>query len=130
MSKVSMNFWRTEFACRCGCGFSAVDVELLTVLEDLRVELLSGHPEYPGIEILSGCRCQEHNKKVGGAPKSKHVQGIAADIRVWLYWQRLQLAPAAVADFLEDRYSDRYGIGRYSTFTHVDVRQQQTRWIG
>jgi hypothetical protein len=29
---------------------------------------------------LSGARCETHNIKVGGAPQSKHVQGLALDL--------------------------------------------------
>lgn len=114
---VSKNFSRKEFACRCGCGFDDVDDELVQVLEHLR-EVLGNTP----VTITSGCRCTAHNRKVGGAPKSKHILGVAADIKV------KGVKPNRVADTLEDLYPDRYGIGRYRGWVHIDVRTKRARW--
>lgn len=35
-----------------------------------------GHP----ISLTSGKRCEKHNKAIGGAPKSRHCVGDAADL--------------------------------------------------
>lgn len=118
MGNVSPHFNRSEFACHCGCGFTSVDVELLGVLEDIRNHF--GAP----VTLDCACRCPTHNKAVGGAEKSQHMQGIAADIKV------TGQAPGAVADYLEHKYPHSYGIGRYSSFTHVDVRTGPARWNG
>jgi len=109
-------FKRSEFACKCGCGFNSVDVELLTVLEDLR--------EYfkRPITITSGNRCVTHNKKVQGEKGSMHVNGIAADIKV------LDFTPLQVYTYLNTKYPDKYGIGLYSTWVHIDVRTNKARW--
>lgn len=114
---VSEHFRRSEFACRCGCGFDAADAELLDVLEYVR-RCFGNVP----ITITSGCRCQDHNAKVGGAPDSQHTKGKAADIKV------RYTPPDAVARLLEDKYKGRYGIGRYDGWTHIDVRQNEARW--
>lgn len=116
MNKISDNFSREEFACKCGCGFNTVDVELVKVLEDIRKYF--GKP----IHINSGCRCVTHNKAEGGGPTSKHLQGIAADIVV------KDINETIVADYLEALYPDKYGIGRYVGRTHIDVREQKARW--
>jgi uncharacterized protein YcbK (DUF882 family) len=116
MGDVSKHFSRREYACRCGCGFAAVDVELLGVLEDVREHFDSS------VKINSGCRCPEHNKRVGGAPDSEHMRGIAADIVV-------DGVPAwEVHSYLSMKYPGRYGIGKYQTWTHIDVRQRAARW--
>lgn len=47
---------------------------LLDGLERLREEV--GRP----IRIVSGVRCCPHNAAVGGAKRSQHVHGLAADI--------------------------------------------------
>ena len=113
---VSKLFARSDFACRCKCGFCAVDVELLYVLEDLATHFGT----VPC--ITSACRCAEHNRKVGGRTRSEHTIGLAADIML------SGIRPDDVADYLCYRYPDCYGIGRYDRFTHVDVRAKKARW--
>ncbi|WP_054031256.1 D-Ala-D-Ala carboxypeptidase family metallohydrolase [Desulfatitalea tepidiphila] len=127
--KVSRNFWRHEFACKCGCGFDAVDVELLTVLEETRLYFQARYiGENVKIEITSGCRCAAHNRAEGGVPGSMHIRGKATDFKVWIAWQVKQVPADEVAEYLERTYPDRFGIGRYDNRTHVDVRQARARW--
>lgn len=109
-------FKRSEFACNCGCGFSTVDYELAEVLDELREHF--GQP----ITITSGCRCPSWNKKVGGEPKSKHMEGIAVDIQV------RNINPNIVYSWLNSKYPNTYGLGLYSTWVHVDVREEKARW--
>ena len=115
-NKINRYFYKEEMACKCGCGHSTFDVELLEVLTNIRQTF--GKP----VIINSGHRCYEHNEKVGGTAMSKHLQGIAADIIVF------GIEPSVVATFLEEQYPDKYGIGRYNTFTHIDVRPEKARW--
>jgi uncharacterized protein YcbK (DUF882 family) len=122
MSRYADPFWDTgfgrhEFACKCGCGFDVVDVELLAVLEYVR-----DHFERRPVIITSGCRCEMHNKTVGGSPRSQHLLGKAADFKV------VGVHPDAVADWLEQEFPGKYGIGRYDGRTHVDVRGWKARW--
>lgn len=114
--KLSKYFTRSEFACKCGCGFAAVDAELLRVLEDVRE-----HFTQP-VKINSACRCPKHNAAVGGEAGSKHMLGIAADIVVG------QTKPAEVAQYLRQQYPDKYGIGEYASWAHIDVREDKARW--
>lgn len=109
-------FNRHEFACKCGCGFDAVDVELLFVLIDLREHF--GRP----VEISGPNRCFHHNRDEGGADDSEHVNGVAGDVKVQ------DIHPDKVADYLEDKYPDKYGIGRYRGRTHIDTRPYKARW--
>ncbi|MCW1830249.1 D-Ala-D-Ala carboxypeptidase family metallohydrolase [Enterobacter asburiae] len=118
MGDLSKHFSRSEFACHCGCKFDSISPELITVLEDARAHFCAP------VKINSGYRCEKHNAKIGGVTNSPHVQGIAADIVV------SGRTPAIVADYLECKYPDRYGVGRYSIFTHIDVRQTRARWRG
>lgn len=114
--KISNNFSREEFACKCGCGFATVDIELVKVLETVRERF--NKP----VTINSACRCEHHNRHIGGATKSKHRLGIAADITV------ADIEPNEVHEFLCDHMPLRYGIGRYKTFTHIDIRSTKARW--
>ena len=113
---ISENFSRSEFACGCGCGFNAVDIELVCLLEKVRSRFKNT------ITITSACRCAKHNKKVGGTDGSKHKLGIAADIVV------KNVDPSDVYNYLCIISTGKYGIGKYKTFTHFDVRQDKARW--
>ena len=115
----SKYFSRSEFACKCGCGFDTVDTELLIVLETIR-----GHFAAP-VYIASGCRCGIYNRRIAGALHSQHIKGRAADIYI------KTVAPEIVQGFLESRYPGKFGIGRYETFTHIDTRTgPPARWRG
>lgn len=74
MGDLTLHFNQTEFACRCGCGFDTIDINLVLDLERLRAKL--GNP----LQIASGCRCEKHNRTVGGSKASSHVLGKAVDI--------------------------------------------------
>ena len=117
MGNISKHFNRSEFACKCGeCRPIAVDVELVKVLEDVRV--MFGKP----VNITSSYRCTKHNAAVGGARTSMHLTGKAADIQV------KDTAPKDVQAYLLNKYPNQYGIGKYNTFTHIDVRDIKARW--
>jgi uncharacterized protein YcbK (DUF882 family) len=116
MGDLTTNFSRHEFACKCNCGFDDISLELVDVLQDLRE-----HYDKP-IIINSACRCEKHNERVGGAKGSKHKEGIAADIVV------SGKSPKVVHAYLINKYDGKYGIGRYNTFTHIDVRKTIGRW--
>jgi len=116
MNRVSEHFTKEEFACSCGCGFQAVDVDLLAVLEDVRVFFNSP------VTITSACRCVPLNRAIGSKDSSHHVKAMAADIHV------KNVQPHTVAAYLETNYSNTLGIGRYDDFTHIDVRETKSRW--
>lgn len=116
MTFPSQHFIRREFECQCGCGTDTVDAELLFILDDLRS--LLGVP----VTITSGYRCEIHNKDVGGANNSQHLIGKAADIRVNGY------SPKDVYELLDQLYPDKYGIGLYQNWIHIDVRSSKARW--
>lgn len=114
--QVSKNFLRHEFACKCGCGFDKPDAELVRIVQGVRDFF-----QRP-VTINSSCRCKHHNKNVGGAENSTHLAGIAADIVV------RDIDAREVYEFLTRTYPDTYGIGRYESFTHIDVRIDRARW--
>ena len=116
MGDLSKNFNRSEFACRCLCGQDTVDAVLLEQLEEVREHF--GVP----VTITSANRCLFDNERVGGVFNSLHLEGRAADIIV------RDIDPDDVANFLEDIAS---GLGRYTTFTHLDSRSGiPARWSG
>jgi zinc D-Ala-D-Ala carboxypeptidase len=107
MSRLSPHFHSREFACKDGCGWLAVDPLLVVRLEQLRQRL--GRP----ITIVSGRRCPVHNRRVGGAERSRHVHGDAADIPASLMVTERQARDVGFT-----------GIGKNSRgwVVHVDVR--------
>ena len=109
-------FKRSEFECFCGCGFNTVDYELAEVVDKLRE-----HFNAP-VFITSGCRCEAHNKAIGGAKSSKHMLGIASDLKV------AGVNPTQVYDYLNKEYPNKYGIGLYRTWVHIDIRADKARW--
>ena len=111
--RLSPYFTREEFACKCGCGKDTVDAELLRILNDVRQHFNAK------VRINSANRCEEHNKAVGGSPNSQHLTSKAADITVD------NVPPEMVADYMEVKAN---GLGRYDTFTHVDVRDTPASW--
>lgn len=115
-TKISAHFHRAEFACNYGCGFDTVDVNTLDVLEAVRTHFNAL------VGINSGCRCPDHNRRVGGEPNSQHTLGRATDIRVQC------VEPSDVYDWLAASFPTA-SLGRYQTFTHVDTRTHgPARW--
>lgn len=111
-------FSRAEFACHCGCGGSTVDARLLEILTTFRAYF--NKPMY----INSGFRCENHNKAVGGSPRSQHLTGKAADIRI------KDVDPEVVYSTINDAMGDWGGLGLYEDFVHIDVRKNRVRWNG
>lgn len=109
------HFKDAEFKCK-HCGEVKLDQHLIAVLELLRLRFCKP------IIITSGYRCEIHNNNIGGAPKSKHIDGIAVDIKV------KGISPSLVFDFLDDTFPNCYGVGLYSSWVHIDVRQEKARW--
>ena len=114
--KLSKNFSRHEFACKCGCGFDTVDTKLLAALQDVRDHFGES------VTINSAARCVQHNHNIGGSEGSQHLFAKACDIIV------KKVEPIAVYKYLELKYPDTYGLGQYDDFTHLDVRSTKTRW--
>lgn len=107
-----------EFASKDGADTVKVCVGLVYLLEAIRQA--TGQP----VTINSGYRTQDHNTKVGGAASSQHLFGKAADIVVGGKKTTAHaLKIAALAEKL-----GATGIGLYKNFTHVDVRDNISRW--
>lgn len=116
--KLSENFKVKEFASTDGADPIFIAPQLTMVLQRIRTHFNRA------VTINSGYRTYERNKAVGGAKYSQHQYGIAADIVV------SGIAPKDVADYAETLMPNTGGIGIYSTFTHIDVRREKSRWNG
>lgn len=93
---------------------------LAAVFEDLRARV--GLP----LVVLSAYRTPAHNKLVGGARDSQHVQGRALDLLPPKGWSAMDLA-AVASEIAAVR-----GLGVYRYFTHIDIRPTLSRavWSG
>jgi len=95
--------------------FLRIDPELVRRVQDIRKKF-----EKP-IQVLSPYRSFTYNQKCGGAKKSRHVAGQAADLT--------GNPLSTLTNLAENEFKDG-GVGRYKTFTHVDTRGYKARWKG
>lgn len=113
--QLSTNFKVREFKCKDGSDVIFVADELVKVLQQIRDHFGKA------ITINSAYRTPAYNKKVGGATYSQHLYGTAADIVV------SGISPLEVFKYA-DSILKAGGVGKYSTFTHVDVRETKSRF--
>ncbi len=141
-----------NLVCPCGCGYGLepgdVSPELVDVLEHVRARC-GGKPVK--INRGGGCRCARYNREIRRCEKrylgsrqhgdfhgvkcpdcgdigvqrssrnSQHLRGTAADITV------RGVDPDVVQEIAEEIHAVG-GIGRYNTFTHLDVRGHRAVW--
>lgn len=118
------HFSREEFRSSDGAHFPYEVKENLQVLAE-QLEVLREHFNKP-ININSGYRSPKWNAKIGGEEKSQHLLGKAADIVID------GVSPDEVADaiefLIEGKMMKQGGLGRYTDFTHYDIRGKKARW--
>lgn len=106
MGDLSPHFSASEFRDHRDGSLIGPDPQLLSVLECLRA--IDGRP----LSIVSGYRSPATNRAVGGAPRSQHLLGRAADIQ----GGRFTVAQAVACG--------ARGIGHCDGWVvHVDVRR-------
>lgn len=97
-----------DFKCKCGCGLNNISEELLEKLDNARED--AGIP----FVINSACRCEKHNKREGGAISSKHLTGMAVDIKTTTSIDRYKIVKSLIKNGF-------VGIGIANTFVHADI---------
>ncbi|MCP4601657.1 MAG: DUF882 domain-containing protein [Proteobacteria bacterium] len=120
MGNLTKNFSDYEFACKC-CGESKATPKLLESLQALRD--LAGSP----VRLTSGYRCPNHNRNCGGARRSQHMKGTAADVRIdGMNTSEIYRLARKIEAF------NNGGMGIYvkrsHEFVHLDVRGNRARW--
>lgn len=116
--KLSEHFRRAEFRCRCRrleCNAPEMDKGFIRRLEALRLDW--GQSMSPS----SGARCHWYNAKVGGAEKSLHLIGHAADFN---FADRSTVEKFAA---LAEKHGFN-GIGTGRHLCHIDDRESPARW--
>jgi len=125
----NVEFFRPEeFRCPC-CGAGRPSAMLVLFLDQLRKAFNSP------IRVNSGFRCAKHNAEVGGAERSRHLLGCAADIapllpegpdtEEWKTFLRNQLFNFKM---MAKRIfgNDGWEVKEYKTFMHVAVPRGET----
>ena len=126
--KITGNFSKSEFECKCGCEMPNDVLDNIKLLA-IQLQTIRGYVGQP-IKINSAYRCEFHNNMIGSNSKtSQHLLGKASDITINTF------TPNEVADVIENLLVNEMlgsfyigGLGRYNTFTHVDIRDYKARW--
>ena len=114
-----------EFACKkCldkGIYYLKFDMTLIQHVHFIREAV--NHP----LMVVSGTRCEKHNKECGGSKSSYHLVGGAADIMSnKVTYKKIYLTA--------EKLNHVGGIGTYPDdnpqFVHIDVRESEVhRWV-
>lgn len=128
--QIAEHFNAKEFnRCRCGKNHSFfVSEELVELLEKLRAKLNA-----KSLNIYSGFRCTEYDKKVGGSGSGPHTEGYAVDCYL-IGPDGKRIPSREVCMALED-LGHQYGVGYRcggsaddTGQTHIDVKPR--KWFG
>lgn len=114
--KLTNNFNKSEFECKCGCEMPDDVLENVKKLAE-QLQLIRDYVQEP-IIINSAYRCLRHNKMIGSNDRSQHPKGKASDIVI------LGFTPDETASVIENMLTNETlpsfyigGLGRYNTFT-------------
>ena len=117
---VSPHFRWSEVYCPCGQCVMPVAAKVKAVELSKSLEVLRSL--YGPVTVTSWYRCPGRNAKIGGASRSRHLSGDAADIKC-----------PGCPDLpgWADGYFHTGGVGtyrRYPNMIHVDIRGTRARW--
>ena len=122
--KLTKNFYLKEFASKDG---AETPCEMQVNLKEVAINLqiLRDYFGLP-ITINSGYRSPAHNRSVGGASKSQHLLGKAADIQI-SGKNSIEIKNTIEALIREGKMKNG-GLSAYPNFVHYDVRSTPARW--
>jgi uncharacterized protein YcbK (DUF882 family) len=128
--RITPNFRVREFACHDGSNVVLVSTELCHLLEHIRKYYRT---KYPGATVVinSGYRTLSWNRRIGGASRSQHMRGTAADFVVRKPNGGIVNPIQIYSDINSGKVFGKHvgGLGKYGRFTHIDVGPNR-RWIG
>lgn len=115
LGNLSTNFYKHEFRCPCPkCKRKKVRVSSLLLF---KLEMIKMYFGGKPVIVLSGNRCEEENKNIGGHPNSAHIpkpDGEGADIKI------KGVKPIDIGLAAEKIGGLRIGIAKWGV--HLDVR--------
>lgn len=122
--KLTKNFSKSEFECKCGCDMPQDVLDNIKIVAE-QLQIVRNKLNKP-IKINSAYRCPKHNEIIGGAKNSQHKLGKASDIVI------NGMSPNGVFGFMNKLMAldmiKLGGLGQYNTFTHFDIRGYIARW--
>lgn len=125
MGNINQYFSRWEIKCSC-CDMCAIDPKLMKVMVAVREEfgpvIIKRFPE--DVQSHAACRCPKRNKEVGGSKTSYHMKGMAIDFHC-----TEEPDNEKIANWIDENcLHGEGGIGIYTSFIHVDTRNEMQRW--
>ena len=122
--KITDNFYLNEFNCKDGTVVPSVYMDNVCKLAE-QLEVIRDVVRAP-IRINSSYRHTEYNRAVGGSSRSQHLTASAVDIvidgmsahEVYILLNQMAI----------DCKIHNGGIGKYNSFTHYDIRDNEARW--
>jgi hypothetical protein len=124
---LTKDFSAAEFNCNDGTPVPAAIVPHLKQLCVVHLQPLRDSGGVVGIN--SGFRTASYNARIGGETNSYHVYNVRMRAPACDHVQAGR-SPSAVASFHDRVQKGGIGLGRYSTFTHLDQRGYDSRWYG
>ena len=117
-TRLSESFRVREFACNDGSDTVKIDMELVKQLQRIR--------SWAGASVIisSGYRTPSWNAKIGGASKSKHLYGMAADI----YVKGRAKSITEIARFAEAIGCTGIERNEDASYVHIDTRPVRYYW--
>lgn len=113
----SKYFTEAEVACKCGCGTTIIQPDLVTKLDELRETL--GRP----VAVNSWTRCLKNNAaQEQSVEKSAHTTGYAVDISATTGAEKFHIMRVALALGFK-----RVGVGK--TFVHLDIDPEKPQGV-
>ncbi|MFD2157407.1 YcbK family protein [Rubritalea tangerina] len=89
------------------------------------IDAMSSSMRAPVSEMLSIYRSPSYNRAVRGRSRSQHMENRAVDVR---FKGVSPYTVSRVARAIRSRGHFAGGVGRYSSFTHVDTRGNNADW--
>lgn len=117
-TRLSPSFRVREFACKDGSDTVKIDLELVKYLQRIR--------NWAGASVIisSGYRTVTWNRKIGGAAKSKHIYGMAADI----YITGRKKTITEISKFAEAIGCTGIERNEDANYVHIDTRPVKYYW--
>lgn len=132
--RLTPNFHVAEFDCHDGTPVPAASVPALKAHCELYLEPL--RKAFGAVHVNSGFRTLSYNAAIGGASMSIHVYNANWQHSPWAVAVDHTAAGASPSQVQawHESHTHPDGMGRYSSFTHVDNRNRigwaDSRWIG